>query len=82
MLVLLGVNLYNQDMDEDTNMEGQTFREWMAAVDKWILEFTQCVTSDDLADFTYALNWEEGISAYDTAYQVIENDGTFEETLY
>ncbi len=50
-----------------------TYKEWMKKVDAVVQSKVGC-SVHDLADFTFRDFFDDGISPYDTAMDVIEND--------
>ncbi len=48
-----------------------SFEEWKAKVDEHIANRLGGLTSDDIGDYHYASNWEDGISPGKTASEAI-----------
>lgn len=59
--------------DKETS-EHLTFEKWMKRVDSYIAAKLMGFTSSDLADVCYHDNYESGMTAYDQAIDVIENE--------
>ena len=59
---------------EKHNQDGQTFKEWMKAVDRRIASVCG-LSSMDLADICYWDMWNDDCPATEAANEALENEG-------